>query len=487
MMPTRDQELHIKKLKDLCCAAGITIENNLDAVIENARHKPLDAEYIVQALISLNEADILTQDNFDAVMKNAQDDFSIAWALNALKSEHILTQKNFDTAITSTPYAANISRVLIYFNEAKIVLTPENLNILITYAQYADNIVDAFKSLNQEHILTADNWNAVATSAPYTDADDIAWALIFLDQAKILTAQNRNAVTAKDKKDKYHITLALQSLKQVDILTQNNFDAIIKNAQSQYIENVAKALGFLKQVGILTQENFDAVMINTQYAQNTAEVLEFLNRDLLTKDNFNAIIANAPMLSALSNLKQANILNSQNEKAVKERIKYITGIAKALCVLKQADILNQENFDLIIAFPKNAEKFVFFVQKEKNQVTVENFRGFYQFSKYLSESYMSDLGPGTTSARSSIDFGPGRTSYTAVDAEATTNQSSIGSISTFADDDETFAPTVSPTIEPATVRESRPIVATAEAAAATASSVGIANDENSKWWGGYIE
>lgn len=134
-------------------------------------------------------------------------------ALHHLQDAEILTQENFDVVAN---HPGQISDTLICLQKAGI-LTPENRNVAANL--YRCDFHYALCCLQETDILTQDKFDVVATNAnPY----HLACALHHLQKAKILTPENRDIAAvhpniSKLERGLFHLQ---------DALTQDSFDAI---------------------------------------------------------------------------------------------------------------------------------------------------------------------------------------------------------------------------------------------------------------------
>jgi hypothetical protein len=182
------------------------------------------------------------------------------------------------------------------------------------------NLDGALSALQGRHILTQDNFVAIA-SKPQSIFSDVLCAL---QEAGILNQTNFNDVLRHPVKDLWSLHWALCRLQEANILEQANFEGVVKHATPGML---ALALVELQAIGVLNKETRPIVV-------ESANPLK--------------------LADGLFALQEVGILNQANVNAVIHHGKRLE-VAYDLCALQGHGILNQENFDAVVNHAKPSE------------------------------------------------------------------------------------------------------------------------------------
>ena len=173
------------------------------------------------------------------------------------------------------------------------------------------------------------------------------------------------------------------------------YQLLVQNGNTQYAQAISWALKELNDAGILTPDSLQLLIQNgnAQYAQAISLVFECLNNaGILTPENRQLLVQNGnaqyaqAIFWALDELNNAGILTTENYQLLvqNDNAQYASSISLTLKELNNVGILyqNQGVLNKILNNPKNAGNFLNFVQKNRIQITSENFFSLYEIGAY---------------------------------------------------------------------------------------------------------
>jgi predicted transcriptional regulator len=176
---------------------------------------------------------------------------------------------------------------------------------------------------------------------------------VFDSIEKYLQEHNLIAELLKDEaiRERYYSNIryifnAFKTLKDVDLLTQENVNSI---CNYQCPRDINTSFEILNKNGLLTQDNIEIILWNKS-AIDSAYALKFLKEaDELTQENIERILNN-PQPSAVSYafkiLKEAGLLTKYNKGFILN-YHFPSNLSLAFKTLKEADLLTQDNIESI--------------------------------------------------------------------------------------------------------------------------------------------
>lgn len=388
--------------KALCCLQGtehVNVKNFEDIISKFRNCGAYRIKEIADILCLVKEIDALDKENFQLIMASQKPDDSIYIYLyqifsflkrnsefglfNAHNAKAIL--KRQDLVLNS-----KLGNALLNLKQAGI-LNQETFDSVIGSIHLPDV---SFILLKNAGLYLPENMEAIQG---HSQPDILMRALIYLNRASILDERNRRVIACKtniQRENAEHLTKAIFYLKEIQILDQNSFDALV-TADSEKFDDLIQALFNLKEAQILNREIFFFCMCNLHkfnaslnkildklqqqsilnleifhavmnYMQNMDRLLEFITwmREgrLLTQENlitfmecpgldrdeaFRRFNLLAPIFL---HLQQANILTPENKAAIRNHLG-LSQLANIFDCLSRAGILTQENFDVLIRQP----------------------------------------------------------------------------------------------------------------------------------------
>ena len=354
-----------------------------NAKYKSAERKLIDSlsnaevEELISATIELEELNILTKDNFEAVLTvktkfpgNYGRLYATVFALDELKKSGILTLENRDAIIQCHGFPSHLAKILITLNEAGI-LTSENRKTLVNLP----DLNDVRSALGWMHVpnpdlpqtalfITQDNFDAIVN---HVKPSRLALELRMLAENGILNQQTRDVL--KKLPEPWKVTHALICLHDPcgnyilpkktyteSIFTSENIDAVANHDNPL---DVVLALASLYQFQLLTPENRDVVKNHCQPKSlaNALVALDYIckfndkfKNSSFFAENIDLIKAHTDpneFYRALYFLHQSDILTSENREAVKNH-PCAELIAKALEIMYWSRCLTQGFFNRVI-------------------------------------------------------------------------------------------------------------------------------------------
>lgn len=326
---------HAKKLATGLVAlnqAGLDTPQNINVLIFYAAHP----DRLVEVLVEMQRTHLLTQDNFRKLrpvfMQYPQE---LAFGLRALKptsilyQSEILTQDNFDQLIKQTQYIKGLSHCFMVLQQV-FNLNQNIFNLLIANAQYAHELGNGFAELLQQRdALTSDTFDLLIANAQH--AESFAKIVKALLQADIFNNENLNLLQ-QHPQSLSGITKILET-RIYHPLTQDIFEDLVANCQ--HAESLGNGLKALQRGNILNDNNIALLRQHPQHADGLGNTLVALHLASILSD------ANR---TALINLTNATPLNASP----------LNRLARALSTLANGDELTQLLFDNMLASPKAA-------------------------------------------------------------------------------------------------------------------------------------
>jgi len=381
------------------------------------------AEYIQSILNDLNETGNLTQVNFDLINQVAKEPHirNFAYGIGILENNTILTQENFEIIVRHSEHSESLARSLKILKQAEI-LTSENLNILEQHPKFAIIIAESLAKLKAENISILDYGFMIVRNPQY--AHFIATGLRVLKDAGILTPEN-TVILNQNAKYADALALVMQHLHTADILTSANIAKFIQHIE--HIRIIESVLRILAKNAILKQQNFELVINNSQDAEKLWSGLEISDSDqILNQENFKVLAKNAKyskeLAKAIAVLKWANTVLNWEEKVfsanlsflaihaqyaehmahiivtlitanlyseknlsiVGKQERYASVLNSSLNILADGEILNQQNFELFVKHPELGESGarIMKILSLAKILTSDNYITLIQFAKY---------------------------------------------------------------------------------------------------------
>lgn len=261
---------HTSRAALLLAKAGIYNGRNLNRIQSSANQHQAG---IVATLECLSNVGLLNQHRFDLLMGSRYTSKLVA-GTQRLEQGGLLNKSNFQILIQHDLLAKVLAHLLVRLNNANL-LKPENLNRILT------QIKDV-------------NFQIYGVSIPALE--------------KCITALSR-----------------------VGLLTQRNFDDLIP--LTSLMGSLGKSYACLAESKILSQENINLLLKHVLGIEQLSSVLTILKRqDLLDNHNFKVLTQKTPYA-----LFDAETVMGQNN-----------ALAKALHAIGQSELLTQENFDAIM-------------------------------------------------------------------------------------------------------------------------------------------
>lgn len=254
-----------------------------------------------------SKSGILTQENFDTIRKSKKPDV-VAEAIYLLHKAKMDTNSNINNIVH---YNTSSHITALKFLQANKIFTQENLNILIKKNNDPILIASVIKDLDDAGLLTEKNRNSMINCEDGRRSQ-FCKAIHYLSKVEILTQENFQALITFNKIQEMSSILSI--LKKVNILTQKNFQALFT---FDNLQEMAGVLFLLKRSEILTQENFNHLLSPKNASLSTQEVLNQvwhrLPSHLLNQELFNELVIRAQQPSPLLTLSQyvRQLLNRQ--------------------------------------------------------------------------------------------------------------------------------------------------------------------------------
>jgi len=222
----------------------------------------------------LTEARLFTPQNQEAIQRLGDrdriDPLRLEISCSNLKRAGLLTQNNFEIAAASARSKLSYTLAILY--DAKL-LTQENFEL----AAANENLYlgECLNMLQKAELLTQENFELVVTCTGFY----LSHVLELIIQSGIFTSNNFVLIAAHP--DPYELDDTLSSLKEADILTQVNFDALLApNHMALVSEDAIELVWDRIPVHFLTQENFQRLIIAAERANPMKELGRVTNEIL---------------------------------------------------------------------------------------------------------------------------------------------------------------------------------------------------------------
>lgn len=345
----------------------IALTFNAGCSIITASFKCFNIDDLVAACRALNTVEILTQINFDALLR-APKQKVFADALILLHSANILTEQNRTKLLNLSEFVPPRLKRL----SNKGILTQENLDALLN-ATSPDKFLDILEILQDANCLTQQNRaNFLMFSGSITP-------FVSLYKKGIFTQDNLDALLIAKSPDNF--VKILEALHYSQCLTSKNRETFLTFTGSinPFITLYKKAL--------LTQENLDALLISTS-PEKFADILEILTEaKCLSQQNRTAFLKFTGSIKTLKEFYDTGLLKQTNLDAFL-KAKSPENFVKILVILHQLEMLTPKTRMIFSNLTKSIDPFI--TLYNQNTLTQENLDGL--LSAKSPEKFVEILG-----------------------------------------------------------------------------------------------
>jgi len=333
-------------------------------------HKTIDE--ILAMVVWLQKSSLATKQHYAMVLRHPQHDY-LKKVLECLYLHELMTADNL-LLVVHHKQLEHLTKTLLFLEKAGI-LSQKHLNIF----HHVDNFEDLLGSLwclSMRDLLTESNFTMIT---PYLGTKQFHWMLhrlfdmgglsqenfdmVFrapkpyllgnimraLEAAKICTHDNLMRFLAVE--DIEGLSVVLDALLNVSLLTQENFIAIIEHRDPQFLQYVVDALiDYLADNELLTQENFSLLLTHPRPDLLAEGICELFQSKLLTWENLISIQSYPypqDLAKTLGILQLAGLLTTENQRKL-SALTMRDDLTTAMSFLFNAHLLTQDNLNELI-------------------------------------------------------------------------------------------------------------------------------------------
>ncbi len=221
-----------------------------------------DKERMLRSLTVLREKQLFTEEIFKIIHDNGKFAIDIINAYITLNSANMLKDpENLRIIISSFKYMdeQNIFNVLQGMRElSRVNVLQKYFLPLLMHAKHAIQLAEGIEALTKAKINSEENVSTIIKNAEHSNF--LAWGMAALEEKGINSEENRSMLIAKPFESfslaKAYCTLHSNDEKQ-NLLTQKNRLILSKNSEIFYIQHMLESL---KNSNILTQPNFNLLI-----------------------------------------------------------------------------------------------------------------------------------------------------------------------------------------------------------------------------------
>lgn len=342
---------------------ALVILHRLDLLTPENRILLTEGRVGFGSIVSLYKAGLLSQPNLNSISTEIKSSHSLEYGLFGLtRPMMLLTQVRLDYLIENREQMVfgqslyNLSQHV----SSGMSFSREDFITILQHPKYSAQLVKGYERLENENAFTPENKRSLDENAQY--AASIASGMVSLDRAELYNSVNiQKLLTSVQHGGDFGGSL--KALQHVDILFQDTFDTIASNAEYGCF---TKLLWRLIQEQLLTRNNFTAVMEQKEHLKSlTNSFSSFNHRYGGAQDDFDSLIENAQYAYALAPclyiLRQKNLVTPQNRSTlIKIRnVKHYRFLKKGLGTITCSKLrrrslsrrpleLTQTHFDILI-------------------------------------------------------------------------------------------------------------------------------------------
>lgn len=327
---------------------------------ENQRHLYNNKKYSLLlggALRLLQGGELANQSNWIALVNNVSGIERIYRCLHALKNAGLLNQNNWDSVIKENQ--CSFGRGVLHM--------PFTLKVLSCAG-----------------IASQENWNIFIENIRHSEK--IKNWLSLLRQASLITQKNFDTLirAANDKENDFSfMDKCLEHLLLTELLSQTNFDTLI-NCRNQMALNIC--IGTLLEAGLLNQENWEALVGVEQYSYRLSDCLAILNRaELGTQENWIVLVSNVHHIESvyysLYKLQQHNFLDHDSWNILANNTAHADSLANCLYALKKVEVATPDRIESMLSIldhiPKISRFWSHLLEKFPNEFCAHHITQFF--------------------------------------------------------------------------------------------------------------
>lgn len=291
----------------------------------------------------------------------------IAWELRLLIDDNLLTQDNFNALIESGANAQEVAWGFRLLNEVQpTLLTAANRAALVESGANAQAVARGLRILNEAQPTLLTSVNRVVLVASGVRAPAVALGLRVLSEAQpsLLTPANRMALVAMIGANEVNAFIPDRLVGLT--LTQEIFDTLV--ASGARAELVSRGFSILSWSRIWTPTNCAAlvtmIIASGANAENILNGLSRLwQRNFLTQPNFDALVASGRDAERVAAAIEYHCLNAVNGRMTQAEFdEFIAhtandplALAEGINILRSWDLLTPTNRAALISSGRNIE------------------------------------------------------------------------------------------------------------------------------------
>lgn len=330
----------------------------------------------------------LIKRKIDYLLANSSYKKPIADILKLFEQFNLRNIENELLLINNAHYANGIYDVLLTDfrrRERLILMSQENLSLILQGALYANSIAQSLYFLNEKSLLTMETKKLILQKARYMQP--ILVILKQFEKCGILTAENLTLIFQKARYSP-SIVEALSDSRRKEFkipIIKENVLLILKHANRAI--DIVNALKILEDVEILADEHR---LLIDQYCNDAVPLASSLvilyETKILTPENQKRLIDHLPYLQSFvngvrhSDAALKNFLTQENFEFLLQHVEYIEYLTRGLRILYEAGILNSKNRLLLAQNGSHLKDFIdYLLFKNVNFLTQSNLEFIFQF------------------------------------------------------------------------------------------------------------